>query len=271
MELLIDIDSAVFKAGCSNETREWLVTYNDNVIHSTPFKRDATKWVEDVHEAEGIECSMEMVKRAGPLSHSLANCRTIVEKILNAYPSYDYTLYLGGKGNFRYDIYPEYKGNRDPASRPIHEKEIREYIIRNYRTEVVDGEEADDRVSYLGCLNDSSVIVSIDKDLKNTPGTHYNYDKEEETYIDMEEANFNFATQLLTGDSGDNIPGLKGIGKGLAAKILPHPIDNWEEVVYTEYQLKGHGYDYFLMNGRLLWMRREPEEMWVPTRIKDRA
>lgn len=263
MRLAIDIDSAVYKAGCSNETRSYLVLNHEGyVLETVQYKKEAVALKEEHEEETGFGCTIEAHKVAGPLSHTLSNFKVIVEGILKRYPDCDYTLYLGGEGNFRYDIYEEYKGHRDPFQRPIHEQEIRDYMMHQYNTEVVNGEEVDDRVSYLGCNNPDIIMVSIDKDLDNTPGLHYNYDKKQEYYIDEETADWNFALQLLTGDSGDNIPGLPGVGKVRAQSILPYPDPNWREVVESEYKARGFDREYLLMNGRLLWMRREPNEMW---------
>lgn len=263
-QINIDIDSVVYKAGCSNEEREWLLKDGDHVVASTKYKKDA-KILAEEYQKEGTEITFEQIKRAGPLEYSLASAKNLVESILDTYPNCAHNVFLGGEGNYRYDIYPEYKGNRDPFSRPIHEREIREYLIKYWRAQLVHGEEVDDRVSYISYNNPNSVISSIDKDLNNTPGIHYNYDKFEEYYVSEDEATWNFATQMLTGDSGDNIPGLPGVGAGTAAKILPHPIPEWEEIVWEEYQRHGFDKEYFRMNGQLLWIRRQPNELWEPT------
>ena len=67
---------------------------------------------------------------------------------------------------------------------------------------------------------------------------------------------------MLTGDRTDNIPGIKGIGDKKADKIL----DGLEEeedlyrVVLEEYK---YNRDYLLEQGRLLWIRRKKEELWM--------
>ena len=268
MKLLIDIDSAVFKAGCANEARGYNVVDIDDVtvVHSCQYKKDAVAFVEGLGGLqEGVR--IEPYKAAkGPESHSIQNVDTIVKGIIKQYPRVEYEMYISGKGNFRYDVHPEYKANRDSFARPLHEQIIRERLISHWGAEVVDGEEVDDKVSYLGYDRpDDRIIVSIDKDLDNTPGRHYNYDKKEEYLITHDEGNYNFALQLLTGDSGDNIPGLPGVGKVGAAEILPYPHADWEEIVYGEYQARGFDRDYFVMNGRCLWMRRKPGELWEPS------
>ena len=64
------------------------------------------------------------------------------------------------------------------------------------------------------------VIAGIDKDLKQIPGNHYNFNKQLHEFVDDDNANLNLMLQCLTGDTSDNIPGLKGIGPAKASKIL---------------------------------------------------
>ena len=260
MELLIDFDSALYKAGCSNETRWYEIRTPDGfVVQQCQYKKEATAVVGDDTDLEIVAC-----KEAGPLGHTLANLKNIIEGILDVYPV-KYQLFIAGKGNFRDDIYPDYKGHRDASGKPLHLKDMKEYLLKRYNTFLVDGEEADDRVSWLQCTAEhETMIVGVDKDLDNTPGHHYNFQHKHEYLLTEEEADFNFATQLLTGDSTDNIPGLPGVGKGTAAKILPEYIPTWQHVVWDEYQERGFDMDYMVLQGRLLWMRRKPEEWWYP-------
>jgi hypothetical protein len=271
LELLVDADSAIYKAGCANETRSYHIVDVDSgiVINECTYKKEADAFVDAYDkskEGAGAGLAIKKHKVAGPLSHTLANVKNVVKNMLSLEHT-DRQFFIGGKGNFRYDIYPEYKGKREPADKPIHEQEIREYLIKHYDAQLVDDEEADDRVSYLQCLSEpgSTCIVSIDKDLLNTPGYNYNYDKRELIYITPEDADLNFARQLLTGDSTDNIPGLKGVGKGRALKLLPEYTPDWLSIVREEY---GKHYPaeevdgWINLNGSLLWMRREPNEIW---------
>ena len=278
LELLVDADSAIYKAGCANEERFYLI-YNTEgeIVQQVQYAKEADEWIKNQAEVDfldGVESfyTKEMSKTAGPLSHTLANVKAVCNK-MTALHHTDLQMFIGGEGNFRYDIYPEYKGKRSPMSRPIHEEEIRNYLIKHWGAQVVDEEEVDDRVSYMQCLSEpkSTCIVSIDKDLLNTPGYNYNYDKEKLVFITPEEANLNFARQLLTGDSTDNIPGLKGVGKIGAMKVLPSYRDDWLDVVKAEYlRVWGDGWEKQInLNGSLLWMRRKPYEVWTHTYWED--
>lgn len=268
MHLLIDADSAVYKAGLSNESRSYLVTD----IEATPiaefkYKKQLDAWKEVIGEEkwEGEGYRISKNREVGPVEYSLANVKRIVKQMTEwgAPDPVSWQLYIQGDNNFRNDIYDAYKANRDPDDKPVHLKEIRQYLVDKWGAIIVDGEETDDRVSILQCtMETDTCIVSIDKDLLNTPGWHYNYDSELYRFIDPAQAMLNFARQMLTGDSTDNIPGLKRVGKKTAEKILPKYREDWLDVVLKEYEKQGLGPATAERNGQLLWMRRKENEMW---------
>ena len=131
-----------------------------------------------------------------------------------------------GFGNFRKDIYPEYKQNRKELEPDMKWalKKGHEHMIKKWGAVQADGMEADDLVAiwaYEARANeDAYVVVGIDKDLKQIPGNHYNFVKKEHCFIDDDEAHLLLMTQCLTGDNSDNIPGIKGVGPVKAKKIL---------------------------------------------------
>ena len=267
MILLIDADSALYKAGMANEVRSYWVVDNHTgyTVCEFEYKKDADQYVE-VEEKGDKRYSITRVKELkGPISHTLSNLNRVCEQML-APRHTGYKMFIGGGGNFRYEIYPDYKLNRRDADRPIHLEEMREHLIRKYGAVEVMGEEVDDRVSWEQCLSTvPTCIVSIDKDLLNTPGAHFNYDKDSYLEITEEVANYNFAKQLLSGDSTDNVKGIPGIGSVGANKILPKPTEDWKEQVlgqYCGFFGEETAEKEMLINGRCLWLRREPEQMW---------
>ena len=143
-----------------------------------------------------------------------------------------------GKGNFRKDLYPEYKANRKEIDDKL--KKALDYgidhMLSNYDAVTADGMEADDLVAIWAYeareLEMPYFIVGIDKDLLQIPGNHYNFNKQEHTFVDDDAADLNLNLQCLIGDNSDNIPGIKGIGKVKAAKILDGvPMDKrWDRV-----------------------------------------
>ena len=176
----------------------------------------------------------------------------------------DYKAYITGKGNYRNElaVTEPYKGNRKDAKRPVHYAAIRTHLQR-LGAELVEGSEADDAVA-TEATKTGGWIVSIDKDLDQVAGWHYNFVKHEEYYVTEEEGLRNFYTQMLTGDRTDNIIGLKGIGPKKAEKILKDC--KTEEEMYATvvkaYLEAGLTEERVTENGHLLWLRRVPNQMF---------
>jgi hypothetical protein len=189
--------------------------------------------------------------------YAYARAEDLVDQILVNTNATEYHLYLTGKDNFRYSIYPEYKAHR-PKEKPFWLEKVRQYLIATFNAEVIDGQEADDAMG-IAQTNDT-IICSIDKDLLMIPGMHYNFVKDEFIEVDHYGAMVHFYTQCLMGDRADNIKGIEGVGVKKAEKILAN--------TYTEHQLfnavrDAYGNDEeFIMNARVLWIRRNPNEDW---------
>lgn len=139
-----------------------------------------------------------------------------------------YAGYFSPKKCFRHDIYPEYKGKRKPPSEVIQKWKptIYAWLRQKWGFGEWDNHEADDAVSIMQSNMLNSIICSPDKDLKQVPGNNFDYRKGTRSYITQEMADYNFCYQMLLGDSGDNIPGCKGVGKVGAEKILAHVPSN---------------------------------------------
>jgi hypothetical protein len=193
----------------------------------------------------------------------LARVTTLVNEIVyRDLKCDDYKAYITGKGNFRNDIAvtEPYKGNRKDAKRPKHYDAIRTHLQR-LGAELVEGQEADDAVA-IEATSTGGWIVSIDKDLDQVAGWHYNFVKHEEYYVTEEQGLRNFYTQVLTGDRTDNIIGLKGIGPVKAAKILDGCTTEKElyEACVKAYSDAGLTQERMLEAGQLLWLRRVPNQ-----------
>jgi 5'-3' exonuclease len=116
---------------------------------------------------------------------------------------------------------------------------------------------------------EDSIIISIDKDLDQIPGLKYNWVKDVGYNITPEQGYYNLCMQIMSGDSTDNIPGLPGIGPGKAAKALhgmEDPYSQMREVqnMYAMHSGKEDWEEYLLEQGRLVFIRREPDQMWEP-------
>lgn len=135
--------------------------------------------------------------------------------------------------NFRRSVWPGYKCHREakPGSsddgRPLLYKALREYLREAHLVMQKEGIEGDDTIGILATSDVSwlpmdKVICTVDKDLNNVPGHHYNWRKAElgVYYVTEREADRNFMVQTLTGDATDGFPGIPGIGPKKAEKIL---------------------------------------------------
>jgi hypothetical protein len=155
-----------------------------------------------------------------PIANALYSVRNTIENICKALKCSDYQVYLTGGDNFRNHVatLAPYKGNRKDARRPHHYDAIREYLVEHHRAIVTDGIEADDILADDQTKN--TVICSIDKDLLQIPGKHYNWVKDEKTLVTPDMGHILKWRQVLTGDSTDNIPGIRGLGpKAAIARI----------------------------------------------------
>jgi hypothetical protein len=127
--------------------------------------------------------------------------------------------FLTGKGNFRFEVsdLEPYKGQREGLAKPFHWETVNKLIRENFSPFEARGNEADDdvilRKRELESQGIKAVICSRDKDLRMEEGWHYSWPCGEHQperplyYISKERGTAWFYTQLLTGDSTDNIMG----------------------------------------------------------------
>jgi 5'-3' exonuclease len=198
---------------------------------------------------------------------ALSRMGNFVDRLIRLEGIETYEGYLTGKNNYRSEIATEqaYKGNRKDARKPVHYDSLREYLVSKWGFTVVDGQEADDAMGIKAyeLPEDSSCIMTIDKDLDMIRGWHYNFVKEDLYYVTEKEAIKNFYIQILTGDRVDNIPGIKGIGPVKAKKILENCTT--EKSLFKAVSEKyDHDIDKLTERGRLLWIRRKEKQLWKP-------
>jgi 5'-3' exonuclease len=176
---------------------------------------------------------------------------------------------------FRAALSADYKANRLNQPRPKHYDFIKGYLIRECGARIASEMEADDS---LGIAQDKSgvetVICSIDKDLLQIPGQHYNFVKKEWACVTEWEGLVWFYKQILIGDSTDNVQGCKGIGPVKAGKALDQVSQkDGEQVLFQRvfdlYKKQKKGLqdevilEKILLAGRLLKIRqKDDEELW---------
>lgn len=200
----------------------------------------------------------------------------------------EFSIFLSGDNNFRYDIYPEYKANRT-APKPRHLRALKDYLIEKYNAQVSDGCEADDLLGIEQCRQadygsyedfNGTIICSLDKDLRMVPGWHYSFEisgtsslgkkwvkEAEKVYVEPFEGLKRFYTQILTGDSTDNLKGCAGIGKVKAEKLL-EDCQTEEEMFDVVRDAFGNDAEFY-MNAVCIWIMRQPNTPWKPLKELD--
>jgi len=181
----------------------------------------------------------------------------------------DALVFIKGKDNFRFEVNIDYKATRKEVPPRVKELIDGMYLFAEKYFVKSDNGEADD---YCGIYHmeelkrgGDPVVCHIDKDLNALPGWHYNYRKKEYYFVEMHEAYLFLMTQLITGDSTDNIIGMKkGVGPITANKMLntltydqmlPTLLKKWEETYPHTWQSE------FTKCANQIYIRTELEDM----------
>ena len=195
-----------------------------------------------------------------------ARADKMIQEILEDTGATSYQVYLTGSNNFRREIAPSYKANR-PDERPTHWEAVRQFLVTQHKAIICDGYEADDE---MGIQQDketlTTVICSIDKDLLQIPGRHYNFVKKIHSVQTPEQGLKHLYLQSLIGDRSDNIIGVAGIGPVKAeqalAELLP---EEWYDKCRELY----NDDERFHLNMKLLYIWRKPNDSWEPPKQED--
>jgi DNA polymerase-1 len=183
----------------------------------------------------------------------------------------DLTIYFTGRGNFRKDLYPQYKAHRKKVRKPAGYAAIRDLLSNNHRIEMEDGLEADDLVGihHTSCLNRgiSSLMISSDKDFKTIPGWLYNPDTDAFTNHTQEDAERNWLFQTLVGDKSDGYPGLDGVGPVGAEKILSKNGPTWK-TVEEAFTNSGFTKEFAVLQARMARILRDGEYDYMTKEVK---
>ena len=206
-----------------------------------------------------------------------------IEEIIKETKAKTYQLYLTGKGNFRNKIATTapYKGQRK-KEKPTHYQASRDYMVKCWDAEVIDGMEADDAIAIYATQNKDCVIASGDKDLFQIEGWHYKWKVAERpdrlwyvTELGSLELDSKrklvfdgwkgFFAQMIIGDKVDNVVGLKGKADVFAYEALGgcNSFKELSEIVENLYkeEFKDSYHQRFDENFNLLYMLRSEEEL----------
>lgn len=245
----------LYSSAAQQQTNRCIATHKESGRDKLwDSKTDFNKWLksQDRWKMDDFEFKVQS-ELTGEASHAF---RTIDQKLANiiaAGKCDDFLIVMEGPGNFRMDresTYVKYKGSR--PEKPLLFHQCKEFIRSKYRHNLLmaTGCETDDEVvirswtSYNQSLKyrdkdeANYVIAYCDKDIPaNGRGWMLNYFKLENGIFwnDGFTQSYNFATQCLTGDNADEIPGIevlaaetkqkygikvKGVGPATAVKLL---------------------------------------------------
>jgi 5'-3' exonuclease len=189
---------------------------------------------------------------------------------------------------FRHDLWPEYKQHRTQGRPPVHRGEVVAALKEILPSKTRPNLEADDTLGILAtwdgfCASCDKIIVSLDKDMRTIPGSHFNYEQDTDVrFVSEAEADIYHMTQTLTGDSCDGFKGCPGIGPVKARKILNAtdgtPAEMWKAVA-TAYLSKGLTVDDAVREARMARILRSSDFdfntmrpiPWTPPVIEEHA
>jgi hypothetical protein len=292
--LLIDADPVVYRCGFAAETHSYHLVYEDaegitHEIHFDPAD-DVTAgarmkaWLEATGDGVVEVLDKTMIVTPQPVAFALEAAKTQMESIIEACGAANVKIFLSGDTNYRYALAKQrpYKGNR-VADKPVHYGAIREYLSKFWGAETVDKIEADDQLSILARRPEAkgrAIVATIDKDLDQIPGSHYNYMKQVHYEVAPQEADLFFYQQCISGDATDNIPGCFKLGAVKAQRIVYDAYaereqldDVWQSVLraYAE-SVERVGCPYAgqdtaaiaLETARLVKLQEYPNQLWTP-------
>ena len=167
-----------------------------------------------------------------------------IESLAKSYKAGTIIVCADGGSSYRKEIYPEYKANRKERYADQTEQEAKEFemfmaefqdtltlIKQKYPVFHFRGVEADDIAAYI-TLNfdfDDCWLVSSDKDwdlLINDKVSRFSTVTRKETTVHNWDEHYDFEIEdyitfkCLTGDKGDNVPGVPGVGPKRAVQLM---------------------------------------------------
>jgi len=156
--------------------------------------------------------------------------------------------------SFRKGLFPDYKTNRAETRKPMCYFQVRERIMGEFPSLMIDGLEADDLMGIWATRDDGDyIIISQDKDLKTIPNTRiYSGTGDEVIQTTQNSADTFWLYQTLIGDTADGYPGCPGIGPKKAEVLLAKHAsmeDAWAAIVKA-YEKQGLTEDDALVQAR---------------------
>lgn len=299
--LYIDADTILYSSAAQQQSNKCLVTnieYGSQRLFES--KTEFNNWLKITPNRTKDMYSFETISEiTGEPRFAFQSIKQKVEKIVDAAGCDNFVVCIEGEGNFRKDYeskYVDYKAGR--PDKPLLFEQCREYFVKKYKDNIIEavGKETDDVVctlaweSYRKALktkekgNANHVIAQVDKDIQaNARGWLLNYNRLEDGVFwnDSFQQSYKFATQMLTGDNADAIPGIEklspitkerfgvkvaGVGDATAKKVLAECKTELDLAnrVYECYSAawEDDWYERLRDNGFFLYLLRSNKDKW---------
>lgn len=242
---ILDVDSIAYSVGAGNKI---ILDYDE--FNAPIYKKENNKLVYiDKTEDELIE-----------------SADFIMNNILSKSGCTHYIGFIKGKNTIQSKLKynPEYKQNR-PSLAPTWWNFVKEDLIRRYNIFTANDFEVDEFVISFYKQTPNSFICAIDSDILGTEGTHYNWRKETWITTTKEQEEFNFWSQMITGNH-NNVTGIPGKGIKFFEKILIANMNIYDYVLdnnllifneYVKYYGEEKGINEFYKTYKSLIIRKD--------------
>lgn len=224
--LILDGDSIAYRCASAGEQRSVEVTHQPTGIkksfkHRTEFKNSMQERGKIITEDYSIEDKQE----PEPIAFVLSTIKNHIERIEREVQPDEIKIFAGESDNFRLKLnLPKlYKGQRTGTIRPVHLKEAKRYLQRQYKAQEAIGYEVDDLCS-IAAYNaidkgHQAIMYFYEKDQYQLDGVTLLYDNNE----------FDYQIVPVLGELRLEKTSVKGLGlKFLAYQwICSDPVDNY--------------------------------------------
>lgn len=223
---------------------------------------------------------------------AISRCRSMIDHLKHRYNDPEIEFHISGDGNWRYEIYPEYKSNRKNTPRPTWLNDVRELMVVEYGAHIVNDMEVDDmcgiRLSQERNRPEKVVCASLDKDLLQLPGYHYSWEisgvsstgkewvrPESEVLITPLDGLRKFYSQVIQGDQADHIPSWDNKFRSSVPQFVQRILDPLSEMLdeqqMIDYVLTVYEGDVDRMsrNAQVLWILKDWDVYWKDHLIKN--
>ena len=223
-----------------------------------------------------VQWTRDLYTAHGELEPAKLHFMSYVKELLARTECEEPLFYLSdADANFRKEIpLVNYKQNRLGTRRPVLWKPLRDWIQNEHLAYhgMAPRLEGDDLLGLAATeLDGDFIIATIDKDLDQIPGLHYNWDKFDLGVYEVTKAEGErfFYKQALMGDRVDGYDGCPGIGPKRADKILGdcEPGEEWEAIV-AAYEKAGLNESVALANARCARILRAGEYDWNTNTVR---